>query len=725
MGVVGAIERLVVSAVQRIVRSARDTPTGLGVAALVATLLIAIAPLLAARQIEEPADQAAVRAMALYLTGVDDTDRLLADVGYTCCPPMDRALWDEFSPTKKIAAAYRSAERAERGAGSRLLALLARSLALQYGAVRWEQTLSAYLLDTGPLREVSFVAPSAISEPPIGIPVPIRNQILAIARYASGGAFGGVGVVLQQYFNLTPQQSFEILESSGSIVDALESGYREMMIQESPGIVNRALSRLVQETINIYAAAREEPAFASFVGSEVSSLSQVEATRPERAVARRSAATARYTDFLAEHYGSSARRVFREMTGRRAGFGGIIFGAPVQGVFMTTSPERVLWTPREPAGWGTLSIYFEDSTVAHHGPVRESDIQAARGLLLRPDDDVAIEPDEGVGLVSLVRRGLENDFDVVLHPALVDHPVGRSAVLVDSLPLVDRTGFFPALHLDTPTWKFSDRPVWVTVQGSDVHVTADPDLESEGDPRFLSWIPFSRSNEVVFHGAAEDSVTFDLQSDDFDAVLVARRGALSWFNDDGGPGQHARLTLQLPEKGEYELCVGSYGFVSNVRELFPLVWTHELCPDIESVWESEMLGVASRESGSGDYTLTASIDDHQIAVAGTFPGEEVQGGRLETVFRSGFQSMVGRSSDMRRLNDFARVFALVRGIHFGGGTWVGWPDRIAWTDADRDDVGGRRTPQRVLFGEFGEVMWLVRPLEGDGQEMRADNGGRE
>jgi serine protease Do len=62
-----------------------------------------------------------------------------------------------------------------------------------------------------------------------------------------------------------------------------------------------------------------------------------------------------------------------------------------------------------------------------------------------------------------------------------------------------------------------------------------------------------------FSGVAGQEVVIDLISDDFDSYLYLAGPGLSepLSDDDGGGNLHSRLTLSVPESGEYRIIVSS------------------------------------------------------------------------------------------------------------------------------------------------------------------------
>ena len=289
------------------------------------------------------------------------------------------------------------------------------------------------------------------------------------------------------------------------------------------------------------------------------------------------------------------------------------------------NPERAVWIPGQPPGWGRVLIVFDDFTTADYGPVRESDIRTARDLLL----DVGGGPlrsGDGVGLVGLDNpaphltlegqriKTVGRRFDVVMHPALVDSPIGRSAVMVDALPINDRLVELVGEHVPhaqddvaellnalrgARTWKFTDRETWVTRTGAAIRLLTDPSDFDVLEDRFLSVRSFSGPDRYAqawaFSGTEGEAVTFELDSEDLDAYLYVTGPGLEEpaEDDDSGEDGGARVELVLPATGDYRVIAGS--FWGNETGEYTLTArsgidaAHGGTPDVEAVVTMGML----------------------------------------------------------------------------------------------------------------------------------------
>jgi serine protease Do len=111
----------------------------------------------------------------------------------------------------------------------------------------------------------------------------------------------------------------------------------------------------------------------------------------------------------------------------------------------------------------------------------------------------------------------------------------------------------PAAAAGTPSGGSSGRRVGVgqTQQGS---LTRDDVLLTSDSSYAQAW---------TIQGRAGQTVTIDLESDEFDAYLFLRgpgiSGGRDYQDDDAGGNCNARLTATFPQTGEYEVVVNTAG----------------------------------------------------------------------------------------------------------------------------------------------------------------------
>ena len=80
---------------------------------------------------------------------------------------------------------------------------------------------------------------------------------------------------------------------------------------------------------------------------------------------------------------------------------------------------------------------------------------------------------------------------------------------------------------------------------------------TEADPRWTQ--DDSRVQAWAIEGAAGESVTIDLISDEFDAYLMVLGPSVSEFDDDGAGGCNARVTFRFAENTAYRIIVNHNG----------------------------------------------------------------------------------------------------------------------------------------------------------------------
>ena len=635
----------------------------------------------------------ALDALAQYqVLSAVELDARLTDLGYT--PSGDLELWRGYPPVRKLESAFLAAEESASGGGQAFLALLSRALAQEYEGVRHEPALASYLSGDAP-QAVAFASREPVPAQATVVDDRARKAIMTLAWYAGDSpSFGGTEGVLLWHFRIAEDRAYEILRTSATATEALNRAYAEVTDSLSTEVASQRLSTLIRDVESVYSAARDEEAFAPFrtarSGSDAVRTVRLSAAGAEEiaaadrtasVAARRATAAARYGRFLADNYGQAGTRAFGRMVSRSGGFGGVIFGAEVRDVMPPGNTiERAIWSPGLAEGWGRLLVTFSDATAGSYGPVRESDIRAARELA--GVDGELLDPEEGVGLVSLhdgtpywqldarVVRNEGRHFEVIVHPALVDHPVGRSAAIVDALPVGDELVSLLDRHVPSSTgriadmldklrsggtWKFTDRPTWVGVSGSLVQVWTSPNRPSAGDNRFLSVRSFSGVDSYVqtweFLGEAGEPVTFDLESSDFDATLsLAGPGLQSVLSDDdGGDGTDARLEVTPPRTAVYRVMVSSFG------------------------------------GGTGEYRLTATTNADPVAVETIALGDSATGS-IGSNQRTRAWSFAGRRGE-------AVTFDL-RSTEFDAYLRVAGP---GLTEPLFDDDSGGGTNARVSF----------------------------
>jgi hypothetical protein len=454
-----------------------------GVSALLTMLgVIALASTLAAQGTSSligASESDALKSIANVIQARSDRAHIYLDqIGYT--PTMPEQTWKAFPTIRKLETAFLDYQRGGERGGHAMLAMLSKALAQEYEAVRYEPSLKTFLAYEAPLPKP---VPPTTPAPALGLLPEERSAILAVSKYAEGGALGGSHGVLRHHFGLSDLQAYEILRTSSTDEEALLRGFNAL----SPTVRTRRLQDLATTLQDTYQAARAEPAITRLATApppsergmypvataarsrvETSPGAIVEAPRaviPPKAGGGpggrpnptlitqsqgRSAVARSYNGFRVANYGAAEAR-FARVVASAKGFGGVVFGNVVRGP-TTTQPSRVTWIPDDRGNdenvTGRLVFSFTDGVERIMAPVLLEDVFAARAIAFGGVANVpAAGAGEGIGLVGLQdplvvfdvsdsgRTNLRRRFHVVLHPALADVQLGWSAIYADALPI--------------------------------------------------------------------------------------------------------------------------------------------------------------------------------------------------------------------------------------------------------------------------------------------------
>ena len=243
------------SMVQRFTRSVRAITLALALALVVQgapARLQQVAP-----EIARAGHRDAVIAVAQYTSHRGLIDQLLRDAGFT--PAV--LGWDGFPVLRKVETAYLSAERAGAGQGGMLLATLARGVNREYAAAGYHPALAQLIGERAFAGPLSFAVVSSV--PQTWRPsLQARQQILAISYYAEGGAIGGPQGVLQQYFELSDENVYDILRTSNTTAEAIERGLAYVPEAER----NPRLATLARDVMEAYPNAKRDARIIAIVG---------------------------------------------------------------------------------------------------------------------------------------------------------------------------------------------------------------------------------------------------------------------------------------------------------------------------------------------------------------------------------------------------------------------------------------------------------------------------
>jgi hypothetical protein len=215
-----------------------------------------------------PSHERAIAAIAdVSSGGFNSADKHLRKLGFEL--PADRG-WSRLSAVEKIRTACQAAETAAATtlapgeATTAVLAKMSRSLAQQYPAVRAEPDLQAYLRYPAPDTIAFSAATSGVAALHQGtwLTASQRSAIAKLANYAESGVgyLGGHGV-LTRHFNLTDDEAFDLLRSSGSVEKALIDATKPL----STDARDRALAATVQDYVQVYPSLRPDPDLAPYL----------------------------------------------------------------------------------------------------------------------------------------------------------------------------------------------------------------------------------------------------------------------------------------------------------------------------------------------------------------------------------------------------------------------------------------------------------------------------
>jgi len=234
-----------------------------------------------------PLTEQALNKMASYVVaGGDHADHRLRQLGYDHPGITDEA-WRSFTPQTKIETAYLSAEAGGKGGGGRMLAMLSKSLAIDYESARYDAHLTTYVNfpdDGTPLRFATLEPAADDSGSRAQLTTEAHQAVEAASKYCDGGKFGP-RTVLTEYFQLDEWRTTEILRTSRTHKQVLERGLLAVEAPQRGGAMGSLISELRKE----YEPARSEPAFESWPRTPGEPLSQLlpvepglDATRGER-----------------------------------------------------------------------------------------------------------------------------------------------------------------------------------------------------------------------------------------------------------------------------------------------------------------------------------------------------------------------------------------------------------------------------------------------------------
>lgn len=200
-----------------------------------------------------PSDHSkALNKLAQYLEAPGNVaGRLLEDVHYYH-PGIHDDVWLPMPPVRKMETAYLAAERAGKGGGERFLALLSKAMAQQYESAGKSQALLAFVAKADAVEPVKFAELDRTKESALAPLSPKEKAAVdALAEYSEGGGIGP-RAALVEYLGLSTEEAYDIMRTSGSPKEILHTA-----IQVVPEARRFAvLQNLIGEVERSYESAR-------------------------------------------------------------------------------------------------------------------------------------------------------------------------------------------------------------------------------------------------------------------------------------------------------------------------------------------------------------------------------------------------------------------------------------------------------------------------------------
>jgi hypothetical protein len=419
--------------------------------------------------------KAAIRKASEYLLApTDPVTPMLRKIGFDPDDTPFAREWQHYPAERKIAIAIAYAKAADPDAGEgRAMALLSKDLAQRYAPVKNEKALARYLAMPEPPGRLRFSQPKG-EMVLTNLPAEIKNAITVMcSKYLPGSALGGSTMgYIERYTGLSKQAVFDIVVTSDSSVQALEKAVERVQ----PPKRREVVERMVKQVAQTYQAARYEKHFLPFLKNPRPGPGSTFGPPPGPPPApsgggsprspTASPPARRMVNVFETHYASPQNRSLGKMTDGVRGLGGIILGAPVTPDKGLGKPASLRYARVQPADAGKgqpevgkLVIQLEGERVLEFPDVLAEDAYAAHQLLhATPEGLPAYKEGEGLGLAGLgltwnltqlpfnsrrvvyeygpmMKFSREVYVDpVILHPLLVDTPLGHAALRADATP---------------------------------------------------------------------------------------------------------------------------------------------------------------------------------------------------------------------------------------------------------------------------------------------------
>ena len=205
-----------------------------------------------------------------------------------------------------------------------------------------------------------------------------------------------------------------------------------------------------------------------------------------------------------------------------------------------------------------------------------------------------------------------------------------------------------------------------------------------------------------FTAPANDTITIDLTSDDFDPVLIIRGDDLdnSVINDDGGPGCSARVVRAFPSRGPYRILVNTTNSPKRQTGNFTLSITRGAKP-VQEHGNSDC-HPPQGSGGGAESGLPSHTSGHAIDVGQTQQGRLSTGDVLltsDSTYAQAWtiQARAGQTVTIDLESDDFDAYLFLRGPGISGGR-----------DFQDDDSGGACNARlTATFPQDGEYEVVV------------------
>lgn len=520
-----------------------------------------------------------------------DLDVVLTEIGFDSASRPQS--WKDLSEREKLRQAYRWAQSVSEENATAFLVAIAKRFEARYESIAFDPLLSRYV-NTGrsiPKVQFSRPTPTQLSQP---LPREISDVIDRLSRYVDVPGPLGRGIVARKHFGLDGDRLLDTLQAREPR-DFLDNAARRAT---PPPPIHERVNGLMQEVIRWSEAATHDAVLMQVAeqlirkfgqppghsgkmrASDIDPNERLKPTPQESAdlggnsggggggtPERQRRALDAHQSFENKHYSRPESRGFRAAAGRAGGRGGVIAGSPVNSSGIGQPLSLTIKMPRDmtcaemgrPAVFGDVVVR---TTVGEYRfpQVRCDVLLAARQLVFDKLGSIRWTPHDALGLASIDLDEKSAAFPfflpdggkladvalrrrMVLHPALLDLPIGRSAIVLDLWPSAP-IALLQASHQDRTvarwlksmraayTWKWLDTRAYISATKGEITIKPEGRrtilairvfTEKEQKTEDLACNPPLGSQDLCARLQTEGSAGFLLE--EFDAaapILVSR-----------------------------------------------------------------------------------------------------------------------------------------------------------------------------------------------------------